>query len=48
MFFLISESSETYESTKAIHRDPNDLITHRTPGYETRNNLIEILTLSKR
>lgn len=45
--FLNSESSEQYESTRAIHKIPNELIKHRNPGYGTRNKLIELLQLSK-
>ena len=45
--FLNTESLDRYESTRALHRTPDELIHHRYDGYGTRSRLIELLAQAK-
>tara|TARA_X000001036_G_C20647230_1_gene793502 strand:- start:1109 stop:1819 length:711 start_codon:yes stop_codon:yes gene_type:complete len=45
--FLNTENLQRYERTRQIHQNPKELIKYRYNGFGVRNQLIELLKLSK-
>jgi hypothetical protein len=45
--FLNTNSLDRYETTRALHRSPTELLRHRFDGYGARSRLVECLSLGK-